>query len=241
MNTLVNLLIALTHLFGGNLGLSLIFIGIVSRVIFYPLLKSSYKHMAIQRDLKPKLDELKKKYANNKQKLNEEQAKLMLESGFNPLAGCLAPLVQIIVAIFLFIALRDLIKSGLSTEFLGWDLAKADTFKISSISFAFPGLFVLIYALLTFVQSKMMLPQSVPAMKGDTKSELNKKEDLADALSASQGQFVLLMPLLILFTVRLLPAGLALYLLVNTLTGIILQYYISGWGAFEPWLKVLKR
>ncbi len=245
MNILVNLLIDLTKLLGGNLGVSLIFIGVVSRVVFYPMLKTSYKHMDIQRQLKPKLDAIKKKYAGDRQKLNEEQAKIMMESGFNPLAGCLAPLVQLVVAIFLFYALKGLISSGVQTQFLYWDLAKPDTwshvFGASGFAGQLPGVLVIFYAISTLIQSKMMLPQAVPVEKGDSKKELGKKEDFADALANSQGQFVLLMPLLIMFTVRLLPAGLALYLFVNTAVGIVLQYFISGWGGLTPWLKIVKK
>ncbi len=269
MNFLVDLLVSLTKVFGGNLGLTLIFIGVFSRVIFYPLLKSSFKHLDIQRQLKPKLDAIKAKYsqanekldelkkknaknekkltelneeiAKNKQALSQEQAKVMMESGFNPVAGCLPLLVQIVVAIILFNALGHLIKSGVNTHFWVWNLAKPDTFTIAAIPFALPGILNFGYAFATLIQSKMMIPQPVGIMKNDTKSEVKKKEDFTEALSSSQGPMVWLMPLFILFIARVFPSGLALYFLVNTLTGVVVQYFISGWGGLAPWLKILKR
>jgi YidC/Oxa1 family membrane protein insertase len=241
MDLLVDLLLTITRLFGGNLGLALIFIGVASRIVFFPLLKSSYKHLEIQRQLKPKLDEIKKKYAGDKQRLNQEQAKLMLESGFNPLVGCLAPLVQLIVALILFSALNKLLKSGVDTSFWIWDLAKPDTFRISGIGFDWPGILVVLTAVVTLIQSKMMLPEPLPAMKDDSKKELEKKEDLAEALVSSQGQFVLLFPLILLFTGRFFPSGIALYWLVNTFVGLIQQYYITGLGGLKSWLKILKK
>lgn len=245
MDLFVKFLISLTGFFGGNLGLTIIFIGIVSRLIFYPFLKSSQKHLQIQRDLKPKLDELKRKYAKDRSRYLSEQTKLMQESGFNPAAGCLAPLVQAVVGILLFFALRELITSGVNTEFIGIDLAKPDTwsavFHVEGFFGQLPGVLVILTSIATLIQSKMMLPQALPQEKQDSKRELEKKEDLADALAASQGQFVYLFPLLILFTGRLFPAGLALFWLVSTLVGAVQQYYISGLGGLSQWQKMLRR
>jgi YidC/Oxa1 family membrane protein insertase len=250
MDFLVDGLLALTRLFGGSLGLALIFIGIVSRVVFYPMLKSSYKHIDIQRRLKPKLDALKKKYSNNPDKLRKEQAQLMLESGFNPLAGCLPLIVQIVVAIILWNALNgflshadsaQLASEGIDLQFLWWDLSKPDVFYIAGLAFALPGALSFGYAIATFLQSKMMLPAPLEVAKNDKQNEVKEKEGLAESFAASQGQLVFLMPLIILFVARLFPSGLTLYFFVNTAAGVVLQYYISGWGGLEPWLRRLKK
>lgn len=247
MNFFVELLINLTKILGGNLGITIIFIGIVSRVIFYPFLKSSLKQNQILKELKPKLDSAKKKHGHDKKRHAEEQARIYKEAGFNPAAGCLAPIVQLVVAIILFNALRSLIGTkGIDTKFLIWhDLGSKDllgeTFPISGVLAGFPGILVILTAIATLFQSKMMLPEPVPFEKGDKLKEVDKKEGLAETLAASQGQFVYLFPLMILFTGTLFPAGLALYWLVSTLVGLIQQYYISGLGGLKPWLKFLQK
>src|SRR3989304_2120511 len=111
MSIFVDLLISLTKIFGGNLGITIIVIGVASRVVFYPFLKSSLKQNQILKELKPKLDLAKKKHGANKQKLAEEQARIYKEAGFNPAAGCLGPIVQLVVAVILFNALNSLIKT----------------------------------------------------------------------------------------------------------------------------------
>ena len=241
MDIFVDLLSSLTKLFGGNLGLTITFIGIVSRIIFYPFMKSSLNQAKVLRELKPKLDAIKKKYPNDRTKAAQEQARIYREVGFNPLGSCVSPIVQLVVAILLFNALTRLINTGIDTSFLGWDLAEPDVFKVEAIPFALPGILVLLTGLATLVQSKMMLPQPVPEEAGDSKEERKEKEGLSEALASSQGQLVYLLPLIILWTGTRFAAGLALYWLVSTLVGIYQQYRIAGLGGLDSWVKIIKR
>jgi len=241
MSIFVDLLVSLTKVFAGNLGVTIIFIGVVSRMVFFPLLKSGHQQIKLQRDLKPKLDELKRKYKNDRRRQLEEQTKLFKESGFNPAVGCLASIVQLVVALILFNSLSGLLKAGLNNQFLSWNLAKPDVFRISGIGMDLPGILVIFTALVTLVQSRMMLPEPLPLEKSDSNKEIQEKEGLTEALTSSQGQLVYLFPLIILFTGRIFPSGLALYWLVSTFTGVIQQYYISGLGGLSPWLKFLRK
>ena len=225
----------------GNLGVTLIIIGVASRAIFYPVMKSTLRQSQVMRDLKPKLDELKKKHGQDKKRLAEEQAKLYRESGVNP-AGCLAPILQLVIAIILFQVLTKLLTTGVDTSFFIWDLAKPDTYVVPSLPFKLPGVLVILTALATFVQSKMTLPEPVHVYKADSPKEVKEKEGFAEALSASQGQMVYLFPFLILFTGTLFPSGLALFWTVSTILGIIQQYQIAGWGGLKPWVyKIWKK
>ena len=222
----------------GNLGVTLIIIGVASRAIFYPVMKSTLRQSQVMRDLKPKLDELKKKHGQDKKRLAEEQAKLYRESGVNP-AGCLAPILQLVIAIILFQVLTKLLTTGVDTSFLIWDLAKPDIYVVSSLPFKLPGVLVILTALATFVQSKMTLPEPVHDYKSDSPKEKKEKEGLSEALLASQGQMVYLFPFLILFTGTLFPSGLALFWTVSTILGIIQQYQIAGWGGLKPWVHII--
>ncbi len=241
MDIFVDLLVSLTKVFGNNLGITIIFIGVISRVVFFPLLKSSHQQIKLQRDLKPKLDAIKKKYKDDRRRQMEEQQRLFQEAGFNPAIGCLAAIVQLVVAIILLNSLTGLLKAGLENHFLSWDLAKPDTFRISGIGFDLPGIMLVLTAIATLIQSRMMLPEPIPLEKTDSKKEVGEKEDLTEALTSSQGQLVYLFPIIILFSGTFFPSGLALYWLVSTFTGVIQQYYISGLGGLKPWLKFLQK
>src|SRR3990172_3941406 len=154
MDIFVNLLSSLTKLFGGNLGFTIIFVGVISRIVFYPFLKSSLKQPKVLKELKQKLDAVKKKYPNDRSKQASEQARIYREAGFNPAASCISPLIQLVLAIILFNALSKLIHSGIETNFLWLDLVKADTFRLKAIPFALPGVLVILTAVATLVQSK---------------------------------------------------------------------------------------
>ena len=241
MDIFVNLLSSLTKLFGGNLGFTIIFVGVISRIVFYPFLKSSLKQSKVLKELKPKLDAIKKKYPNDRTKQASEQARIYREAGFNPAASCISPLIQLALAIILFNALTKLIHSGIDTNFLWFDLVKPNTFKLSAIPFNLPGILVILTAVATLVQSKMMLPEPIPEEKQDSQVERKEKEDLSTALASSQGQLVYLLPLIILWSGTQFPAGLALYWLVSTLVGIYQQYTITGLGGIHSWVRLIRK
>lgn len=81
----------LTH----NYGFAIILFTVLIRVVLLPLSIKQQKSMANTVRLQPKLQALQKKYANDRQKLGEEQMKLYQEEGSNPMGGCLPLLVQL--------------------------------------------------------------------------------------------------------------------------------------------------
>jgi len=73
-----------------------------------------------QARLQPKISEIQKKHAANKQKLNEEMAKLYKEEGVNPASGCLWSFIQMPIMIALFYAIRQplTLMMGISKDLL---------------------------------------------------------------------------------------------------------------------------
>ena len=140
---ILNLMVALYHLFGDNLGLAIVAIAIIFRIILIPFTKSQTDMSKKMASMKPQLDILQKKYANNKEKLAQEQMKLYKKVGYNPL-GCIVSLVpQLIILSVLIGVLRAVTNntfeglypfikewvfgSGdvfISTKFIVWDLAR---------------------------------------------------------------------------------------------------------------------
>ena len=79
--------------------LALLLFTILTRLLLFPLSIKQHKSMAKMGALRPKMEQLQKMYANNKEKLQAEQMKLYEEAKYNPLSGCLPTILQMV---FLF-------------------------------------------------------------------------------------------------------------------------------------------
>ena len=87
-------------------GLSIAFLVILIRLCLVPLFVKQVHAQRKMAQHAPQLQELRKKYKNDKQRLNEETMKFYKENGVNPLAGCLPMIPQMIVFFSLFSVLR---------------------------------------------------------------------------------------------------------------------------------------
>ena len=77
-----------------NYALAIVLFTLVTKIILFPLSVKQQKSAAAMAAFQPKLEKLKKQYANNQQKLQEEQMKLYSEEGINPMASCLPLFIQ---------------------------------------------------------------------------------------------------------------------------------------------------
>jgi len=91
---------------GWTWALTIIFLVIIMRLLLVPLFIKQMHATRKMTALAPQVAELKKKYKNDRQKLNEETMKLYKENGANPLAGCLPVVAQLPVFFALFGVLR---------------------------------------------------------------------------------------------------------------------------------------
>lgn len=83
--------------FVGNYGISIILFTLLSKLIMLPVSYKQQLGTVRQQALNPKLNKLRKQYANNPQKLQEEQQKLYNEEGINPMGSCLPLIVTMII------------------------------------------------------------------------------------------------------------------------------------------------
>lgn len=191
------LLWTLRHIqqFVHNWALSIVLLTLLVKLItLYPTLRSN-KSMKAMADLKPQLDALQQKYANDKQRLNEEMMKLYRQHGINPLGGCLPMLLQMPIYIALYSMLSNAVELYrvplISAKWIE-DLTAADPY------FVLP----LVTGGLMFLQTRLSPAPSDPQQKA----------------------MIWMMP--VMFTVFSIfaPAGLTLYILTNTLLGIVQQF-----------------
>jgi YidC/Oxa1 family membrane protein insertase len=87
-------------------GLSIVILVMFIRLLLVPLFVKQVHAQRKMAQHAPQLQELRKKYKNDKQRLNEETMKFYKENGVNPLAGCLPLIPQMIVFFSLFSVLR---------------------------------------------------------------------------------------------------------------------------------------
>jgi YidC/Oxa1 family membrane protein insertase len=91
---------------GAAWGLSIVLLVVLMRLIMVPLFIKQRNSMWKMQSHMPQLQEIRKKYKNDKQRLNEETMKFYKENGINPLGGCLPLLAQLPVFWSLFNVLK---------------------------------------------------------------------------------------------------------------------------------------
>jgi len=85
-----------------NWGVAIILLTVLIKLAFYPLSAASYKSMARMKVLAPKLQRLKERYGDDRQKMHQAMIELYKTEKINPLGGCLPIVVQIPVFIALY-------------------------------------------------------------------------------------------------------------------------------------------
>jgi len=222
----------LYHLFGNNLGLAIIALGVLTRLVFLPLSLTQIKTTKKMNELQPLLKKLKDKYKGDNKKFQEAQLKLFQEHGVNPAAGCLPVIVQIVVFSLLYQAFyKFLADKTFNMEFFYWHLNKPDVFQFvieKGKSISLPGILIIFSSLTQFVYSKMMMPKPVPVNKEDKPKEQEEKKGFMEEMSAAQGQMIYLFPVMFLFLGMSWPSGLALYWTVSTFVAIIEHRLVKG-------------
>ncbi len=120
--------------FTGNWGLAIIIITIVIKLLFYKLSATSYRSMGNMRKLQPRLEALKERYGDDKQKFSQSVMELYKKEKINPLGGCFPILVQIPVFIALYYVLLGSVELR-EAPFIFWitDLSAKDPYYVLPI------------------------------------------------------------------------------------------------------------
>ena len=100
----------------GSYGLAIILFTIVIKLIMLPFMMKSKRNMVRMNRMSGKMQEIRKKYANNQAKANEEIQKLYQEEGVNPMGGCLWTMIPLPILIALYSILRQPITHFMSIK-----------------------------------------------------------------------------------------------------------------------------
>jgi YidC/Oxa1 family membrane protein insertase len=124
-------LLELIHDLVGNWGWAIVLVTVLIKLAFYKLSETSYKSMANMRKLAPRLQSLKERYGDDRQKLNQAMMELYKKEKINPLGGCLPILVQIPVFIALYWVLLESVEMR-QAPFMLWlnDLSSPDPYYV---------------------------------------------------------------------------------------------------------------
>ncbi len=94
IGTVLGFIMWLMYLLTHNYAIAIILFTLITKILLFPLSVKQQKSSAAMAAFQPKLEKLKKQYANNQQKLQEEQMKLYSEEGINPMSSCLPLFIQ---------------------------------------------------------------------------------------------------------------------------------------------------
>lgn len=139
-----------------NYGLAIILMTIIIKLALYPLTKKQIESTKAMMEIQPLMKELQVKYKDDKERLNQELAKLYQSRGVNPLAGCLPLVVQMPILFAIFYGIRDFAYEG-PANFL-WMSSIADPDKLYILP--------VLSALTTYIQTRQTMT--------DTKSMQNQ-------------------------------------------------------------------
>ncbi len=184
-----------------NYGICIIILTIFIKIILYPLTKSSMVSMKKMKELQPQMEEIREKYKDNPQKMNQEIFALYKKHKVNPVSGCFPMLLQLPIFFALFKTLNNAVE--LKGEQFLWikDLSLPDTlFHIG----AFPvNILPIIMAITQLISQKQ--------------TSTDKKQE----------QMVFFMTIFMLLILYNMPSGLVLYWLVSNILSIIQQWMIN--------------
>lgn len=102
-----------------NYGWSMVVFTLLIKLVLLPLDYKSRKSMRRMTRLQPQVAKLQKKYANDKEKLNQKTAELYRREGINPMSGCLPMLVSMVILFIMFAAMRTVANTEMASQALG--------------------------------------------------------------------------------------------------------------------------
>ena len=201
----------------GNVGLAILALTVAIKLLFFPLANKSYKAMSKMKALQPKMQALKDRYGEDRQRMNQELMALYKKEGVNPAAGCLPMVIQIPVFFALYKVLFVTIEMR-HAPFYGWihDLSAKDPLGMLQlfglVQWNVPpildviniGIWPIIMGATMFFQMKLN-PQPTDPI---------------------QAKIFMFMPLMFTFILAPFPAGLVIYWAWNNVLSMAQQWLI---------------
>lgn len=192
-----------------NYGIVIILLSALTKILFYPLTRTGMKSMRAMQEIQPEMEKIRKRYADDPNRMNQEVFALYKKHKINPAGGCLPLLLQMPVFIALYTVLANSVALR-QAPFMLWidDLSSPDVlFRVSGFGI---HLLPLLMAATMFWQQKLT------------------------PTDPRQAMLMYLTPVMMLFFLYTVPSGLALYWTVINILSVAQQYIINRERALEP-------
>lgn len=210
---------------GHNAVWGIIFLTLLVRLILIIPTRRAAQAQRKLAQLQPLMEELKVEYGEDRQGLATAQMELYRKNNINPFASCGFALIQLpLLYLLYFTILHGLTPhnphlytwlprpSYINLNFFGMNLTKPNVFKLAGITL--PGIIAIAAACAQFFQMRLIAPA-------------RQAGAATDPSMAMQQQSMYLFPLLTLLIAYRLPAGAAVYWVINTSVSIIQQRNVN--------------
>ena len=196
---------------GLPMGVVLLLLTIMVKVLVYPATWKTYMSSAKMRVLKPKVDEIGKKYPKPEDAMKKQQEMMTLYSqyGVSPMGGCLPMLLQFPILIALFMFVPSAIELRQQSFLWADDLSTYDAFITFPFRIPFLGDHLSLFCLLMTITNIL-----------NTKYTMSMQDNGAQPQMAAMKWMMYLMPLMFLFVLNDYPSGLNYYYFVSTLISV---------------------
>jgi YidC/Oxa1 family membrane protein insertase len=185
------------HGFVGNWGWAIVILTIFIKAAFFKLTEAQYRSTARMRKLQPRIEQLKERHGDDRQRMSQAMMELYKKEKVNPLGGCLPILVQIPIFIALYWVLLESVELR-QAPFILW---------IDNLSVRDP------YFILPLLNAGFMFAtQRLTPMVG---------------MDPLQQKMMTMMPIVFSIMFAFFPAGLVLYWATNAGLSLAQQYYIT--------------
>lgn len=197
---------------GLSMGIVLLLMTLIVKAVVFPATWKTYISSAKMRVLKPKIDEINKKYPKQEDAMKKQQEVMGMYSqyGVSPMGGCLPMLVQFPVLIALFMFVPSAIELRQQSFLWADDLSTYDAFINFPFNIPFLGshlsLFCLLMTVVNILNSKFMMQQ---------------QDTGANPQMAAMKWMTYLMPIMMLFILNSYPSGLNYYYFISTLISVV--------------------
>lgn len=200
----------------GNYGWAIIVIAVSFKLITWPLNQMQVKSMKTMSALKPEMDKINEKYADNPQEKQKKLMALYKEHNVNPAKGCLPMLIQIPIFIALYSAFSESMELWKS-PFILWmnDLSQPDTVYIIKDLFFVQNFHINVLPLL--MVGSQILQQRFTTVISDPQQKM----------------LMYFMPVIMIFFFWSMPSGVTLYWTVQNIISIVWQLAANKMGG-EP-------
>ena len=219
---LFNLLVFFYNLIP-DIGVAIILLTIVVKAILWPLSHKALKSQKALQNLQPKMEAIKEKYKDNKEKQGQEMMALYKREKINPFSSCLPLLIQLPFIIAVFRVFRN---GLIDTDFsILYNFISSPGY-INPIMFGIldlskPQIFLGVLAgAAQFLHSRALLKRNKTLKVNDKKKGSSFPETMSK-------QMMYFMPVLTVIISASLPGGLALYWFIITLLNVVDQHFIN--------------